>query len=238
MGRYLLFALIPMLLGLWAQSRIKSSYGKFSGVATQYRMTGAQAARRMLDEKGLQSVQIERVQGTLTDHYDPTKRVLRLSEGVYDSPSVAAIGVACHEAGHAYQHADAYPWLTMRSSIVPMVGFGSNFGIILFMLGMFLANRIDANNSGQFGLTIAGIGLLLFSLTTVFTLITLPVEFDASNRAKAWIAGTGVFTEPEQAGAADVLSAAALTYVASALQSIATLLYYASFLTGRRNNRR
>lgn len=233
MSNYFLFALIPMLLGMWAQFRIKSAYEKYSAVKTQYGMTGAEAARRMLDQQGLTDVQIERAQGgTLSDHYDPSKRVLRLSEGVYGSASVAAVGVACHEAGHAYQHAAAYPWLALRSSIVPYVNIGSNLGIILFMAGMALTSMM-----GTFGLTIAWVGIALFGLTTVFTLITLPVEFNASNRAKEWVAQTGVFSAEEQQGIADILGAAALTYIAAALQSIANLLYYVSILSGNRRRR-
>lgn len=233
MQTYFLFVIIPMILGFWAQSRIRSAYSKYSAVPTQYDMSGAQAARKMLDQAGLQNVQIERVEGTLTDHYDPTKRVLRLSQGVYDSASVASVGVACHEAGHAYQHAAAYPWLTLRSRIVPVVGIGSNLGILLFIGGLALSSLV-----GSFGITIAWIGIILFSLTTVFTLITLPVEFDASNRAKKWAANTGVFTAEEQKGIATVLDAAALTYIAAALQSIATLLYYSSILSGGNRRRR
>lgn len=232
MGYYILFAIIPMLLGLLAQQRIRSAYEKYSAVRTNYGVTGAQAARQMLDQKGLSDVRIERVSGNLTDHYDPTKRVLRLSEGVYDSNSVAAVGVATHEAGHAYQHADAYAWLMLRSRIVPTVNIGSRLGMILFMAGLFLSASI-----GQAGIRIAWVGIILFSLTTVFTLITLPVEFDASNRAKAWVAATGVFSAQEQQGIADVLGAAALTYIAAALQSIANLLYYMTILSGDRRRR-
>lgn len=233
MSNYFLFALIPMLLGMWAQFRIKSAYNKYSAVRTQYGMTGAETARRMLDQQGLTDVRIERAQGgTLSDHYDPSQRVLRLSEGVYGSPSVAAIGVACHEAGHAYQHAASYPWLTLRSAIVPFVRIGSNFGVVLFMVGMILASMI-----GTFGLTIAWIGIALFGLTTVFTLITLPVEFNASNRAKQWIAQTGVFSAEEQKGISEILGAAALTYIAAALQSFANLLYYVNILSGNRRRR-
>ena len=232
MGYYILFAIIPMLLGLLAQQRIRSAYEKYSAVRTNYGVTGAQAARQMLDQKGLSDVRIERVSGNLTDHYDPTKRVLRLSEGVYDSNSVAAVGVATHEAGHAYQHADAYAWLMLRSRIVPTVNIGSRLGMILFMAGLFLSASI-----GQAGIRIAWVGIILFSLTTIFTLITLPVEFDASNRAKAWVAATGVFSAQEQQGIADVLGAAALTYIAAALQSIANLLYYMTILSGDRRRR-
>lgn len=233
MGLYILFAIVPMLLGLMAQQRIRSAYAKYSAVRTNYAVTGAQAARQMLDQKGLANVRVERVAGNLTDHYDPTKRVLRLSEGVYDSNSVAAVGVACHEAGHAYQHADAYQWLMLRSRIVPTVNIGSRLGMILFMAGLFLSSTI-----GQAGIRMAWVGIILFSLTTIFTLITLPVEFDASNRAKAWAASTGVFTAEEQKGIEDVLGAAALTYIAAALQSLANLLYYVTILSGSSRRRR
>ncbi len=225
---YLIYAIIPMLLGLWAQFKVKGTFSQFSQVRTKTGVTGAEAARKMLDSKGLTDVSVERVAGNLTDHYDPTKRVLRLSEGVYSSNSVAAVGVACHEAGHAYQHAGAYPWLTIRTSLVPLVGFGSTLGPILFMIGLILTRMI-----GNFGYQVAYAGVLIFALTAVFSIITLPVEFNASNRAKNWIANTGLLYPDEQEGVEKVLSAAALTYVAAAIQSISNVLYYLSFLNRR-----
>jgi len=231
MSNYFLYAIIPMILSLWAQYKVKGTYSKYSQIRTKTGITGAEAARKMLDAYGLSDVSIERVSGTLTDHYDPSKRVLRLSEGVYSSNSIAAVGVACHEAGHAYQHADEYKWLSLRTNIVPLVNFGSMLGPILFMVGLVFSGLL-----GQFGQTIAYAGLLIFGITAVFAVITLPVEFDASNRSKAWIANTGLLYPDEQEGVAAVLQAASLTYVAAAIQAITTVLYYASFLN--RSNRR
>lgn len=231
MSNYLLYAIIPMILSLWAQYKVKGTYNKYSQIRTKTGVTGAEAARKMLDDYGLSGVSIEQVSGTLTDHYDPAKHVLRLSEGVYSSNSVAAVGVACHEAGHAYQHADEYKWLSLRTNIVPLVNFGSMLGPILFMVGLVFSGFL-----GQFGQTLAYAGLFIFGITAVFALITLPVEFDASKRSKAWIANTGLLYADEQEGVAAVLQAAALTYVAAAIQAITTVLYYASFLS--RGNRR
>ena len=231
LSTYFIYALIPMILGLWAQFKVTSTFAKYSKVRTKTGITGAEAARKMLDDKGLHNVAVEPVAGNLTDHYDPRKRVLRLSEGVYGSNSVAAVGVATHEAGHAYQHADQYSWLMMRTSIVPLVSLGSRLGPILFMGGLILTGMI-----GEFGYQIAYAGVAIFALTAVFSLITLPVEMNASNRAKQWIANTGVIYQDEQDGAAKVLSAAAMTYVAAAVQSIANVFYYLSILN--RNRRR
>ena len=231
LSNYFLYAIIPMLLSIWAQTKVRGTYSKYSQIRTKTGVTGAEAARKMLDLHGLTNVTIERGGGTLTDHYDPTKRVLRLSEGVYSSNSVAAVGVACHEAGHAYQHADAYPWLSLRTNIIPLVNFGSMLGPILFMVGLVFSGLL-----GSFGQTIAYIGVLIFALSAVFAVITLPVEFNASSRAKAWLSSTGLLYPDEQEGVADVLQAAALTYVAAAIQAITNVLYYASFLN--RNDRR
>lgn len=229
---YLIYALIPMMLGLWAQYKVSSTFSKYSKVRTKTGITGAEAARKMLNDKGLTDVSIEPVSGTLSDHYDPRKRVLRLSEGVYTSNSVAAVGVATHEAGHAYQHADQYSWLMLRTSIVPLVSFGSRLGPILFMVGLILTGMI-----GNFGYQIAYAGVAIFALTAIFSLITLPVELNASKRARQWIANTGVIYQDEQDGASKVLNAAAMTYVAAAIQSISNVLYYLSILN-RRNRRR
>jgi uncharacterized protein len=224
---YLLFALPALLLGLWAQFRVKSAYGKFSRVRAMSGMTGAQAARRILDANGLQNVTIERVRGTLSDHYDPRSKVLRLSDSVYGEPSLAAVGVAAHEAGHALQDKVHYGPLKLRSAMVPTVQLGSWLGPIIFLIGLFL--------SGVVGETIAWIGLVIFGATALFAIVTLPVEFNASKRAKELLVSTGVLAPQEVRGVDSVLDAAALTYVAAALQAIMTLLYYASLLMGRRD---
>jgi Zn-dependent membrane protease YugP len=222
---YLLFAIPPLLLGLWAQFRVQSAFRKYSKVKTGNGINGAQMARMILDQNGLQNVAVERVGGMLSDHYDPRSKVLRLSETVYGTPSVAAVGVAAHEAGHALQDKLHYGPLRLRSAIVPAVNFGSWLGPIIFMIGFFM--------SGVTGNTIAIVGLLLFAMTAVFTLVTLPVEFDASKRAKQQLAGSGMFSPQELKGVSQVLDAAALTYVAAAVQAVVTMLYYVSLLARR-----
>jgi Zn-dependent membrane protease YugP len=225
-GTYILFLLPGLLFSLWAQSRVKGAYAKYSKVQNDAGVTGAQAARKVLDVNGLFDVPIEPIAGQLTDHYDPRTRVLRLSQGVYDSNSVAAIGIAAHEAGHALQHQQNYAPMKARTAIVPAVSIGSNLGIILVIAGLLL----------QFtGLAWAGIAL--FSLTTIFTLVTLPVEFDASARAKKALISVGlvdggVGRGSESSGVAAVLNAAAWTYVAAFTTSLMTLLYYVTLVSG------
>lgn len=222
---YILLSLPALLLGLWAQAKIRSSYTKYSKIRTTTGLTGAEVARRMLDNNGLSSVKIEQVSGNLTDHYDPGSRVLRLSQGVFHSPSVAAAGIAAHESGHAIQHSVKYGPLKIRSLMVPSVKIGSWFGPILFAIGLAI--------SGQTGTNMSIIGLLLFSATALFALVTLPVEFDASKRAKAWLADSGIIYSNESEGVNKVLDSAALTYVAGAAQALSTVLYYALILMGR-----
>lgn len=222
---YIIISLPALLLGLWAQAKIKSSFSKYSRVRTTTGLTGAEVARRMLDQNGLNNVRIEQVAGSLTDHYDPSKNILRLSQGVYNSPSVAAAGVAAHECGHAIQDKEKYGPLKIRSIMVPSVQIGSWLGPIIFMIGLML--------NTQTGYNMAIIGLLLFSATALFALVTLPVELNATQRAKAWLADSGIIYSTEMDGVHKVLDSAALTYVASAAQSISTLLYYALILMGR-----
>ena len=223
---FIIFSIPALLLGLWAQAKIKSSFDKYSRVRTSTGLTGAEVARRMLDQNGLSNVKIEQVRGSLTDHYDPSARVLRLSESVYQVPSVAAAGVAAHEAGHAIQHSTHYGPLKIRSLMVPSVRIGSWLGPILFAIGLAL--------STQTGTTMATVGLILFSATALFAIVTLPVEFDASKRAKAWLADSGTVYPNEIQGVYSVLDSAALTYVAGAAQAISTVLYYAFLLMGSR----
>jgi Zn-dependent membrane protease YugP len=224
-GLYLLFSLPALLLGLWAQMKVKGAYNKYSQVRTVTGMTGAEVARRMLDGNGLSNIQIEETGGTLTDHYDPAAKVLRLSAGVYRSNSVAAAGIAAHESGHALQDADAYGPLKIRSFLVPTVRIGSWVGPIIFMIGLFMASNT--------GTTVAWAGLALFAATALFAIVTLPVELNASNRAKAWLSGSGVIYASEMEGVNKTLDAAALTYVAAVIQSLSTILYYVFLLTGR-----
>lgn len=218
---YLIFALPGLLLGLWAQARVKGTFNKYAKVQTARGMSGAEIARYLLDQEGLQDVKIEPVQGFLSDHYDPRTRILRLSPDVYRTPSIAAAGVAAHEMGHALQHANGYGPLKIRSAIVPAVQFGSSLAPILFIIG-FLLNFT----------TLAWAGVILFALAVLFTLITLPVEFDASKRAKKLLANTGVLMPQEVQGVDKVLDAAALTYVAAAVAAVGQLLYYVLLLTG------
>jgi uncharacterized protein len=211
---------------LWAQSRVKGTYHKWSNVANARRVTGAQAARMVLDANGLQDGAIEAVPGELSDHYDPRHRILRLSQGVYGVPSVAAMAIAAHEAGHAIQHARGYSWLQVRTNLVPLVNIGSNIGFIVLIAGLILQLT---------GLAWAGV--VLFGLSTIFALITLPVEFDASNRAKAalvtvGLADGGVAGGEESKGVKSVLDAAAWTYIAGFATSLLTLLYYVMAVSG------
>jgi Zn-dependent membrane protease YugP len=224
---YLCFALPALLLGLWAQMRVRSAVGKYSRVRAMSGRTGAQAARMILDANGLQNVTVERVEGMLSDHYDPRSKTLRLSGGVYSEPSLAAVGIAAHEAGHALQDKTNYGPLALRSAMVPTVQIGSWLGPIIFLIGLFMASG--------FGETLAWIGLGIFGATALFALVTLPVEFDASKRAKQLLVSTGILAPQELQGVNSVLDAAALTYVAGALQAIMTLLYYATLLMGRRD---
>uniref|UniRef100_Q3AS40 Zinc metallopeptidase n=1 Tax=Chlorobium chlorochromatii (strain CaD3) TaxID=340177 RepID=Q3AS40_CHLCH len=222
---YLILALPPMLLGLWAQFRVKSAFKKYSGVPTQSGINGAEAARRILQRGGLTNVSIEPSHGMLSDHYDPTQKALRLSDEVYGYASIAAVGVAAHEAGHALQDKTGYAPLQLRSIMVPAVTVGGNVGPILFMIGMFMA--------GSLGTTLAWAGVLLFAATSLFALVTLPVEFDASRRAKELLVSQGIVSSAEMKGVNAVLDAAALTYVAAATQSIMQLLYFVMALNRR-----
>lgn len=223
---YIVFLLPGLLFMLWAQNKVKSNYQKYSKVRNWAGVTGAEAARRVLDSQGLQDVRIEPIRGELTDHYDPRSRVLRLSQGVYGVPSIAAIGIAAHEAGHAIQHAQAYGPLKARTAIVPAVNIGSNLGFLVLFAGLIMASQ-----------PIAWGGVALFGLSTVFALITLPVEFDASRRAKAVLVQTGMVDGgvkggDESRGVANVLDAAAWTYVAGFASSVLTLLYYVMMVSG------
>ena len=225
-GLYFLISIPALLLGLFAQMRVQSAFRKYSQVRTNSGMTGAEVARRVLDENGLQSVKIQQVRGTLSDHYDPRNKTLSLSQSVYGVPSIAAAGVAAHEAGHAIQHKKQYGPLALRSVMVPTVQLGSWLGPIMFMAGLFLA--ID---------NLAVIGLILFAGTAVFSLVTIPVELDASKRAKLALSSTGITYGNEIEAVDKVLDAAALTYVAGAVQALSTLLYYGMLFMGGRRRR-
>lgn len=229
-GTYMLFALPALILGLIAQARVKSAFAKYSKVRNYTGLTGAQVARRVLDSNGLQDIRIEPVSGSLSDHYDPSSKTLRLSQSVYDVPSIAAAGVAAHESGHAIQDAEHYGPLIFRTALVPTVQIGSWLGPLIFMGGLIFAT--------PFGEKMAIFGLILFALTAVFAIVTLPVEFNASRRAKAVLETSGFIGMEQMEGINSVLDAAALTYVAAAAQAISTILYYAFLIFGGRDNRR
>ena len=222
---YFVFMLPGLAFMLWAQNKVRGNYGSYSKVRNQAGVTGAQAARAVLDSNGLFNVAVEAIPGELTDHYDPRKRVLRLSQGVYGQPTVAAIGIAAHEAGHAIQHAKSYAPLKARTAIVPVVNIGSNLGMIVLLIGLFTSN-----------LGLGWIGVAMFATTTIFALITLPVEFDATRRAKQALSNLGMVDVQESKGVAKVLDAAAWTYIAGFAASLLTLLYYVSLLTGARRS--
>ena len=221
-----------LLLGLWAQSRVKSNFNKYGKVRTLRNVSGSQVARDLLDAQGLYDVAVEETQGLLSDHYDPRTRVLRLSPEVYRTPSVAAAGIAAHEMGHALQHARGYAPLQLRSTLVPATQFGSNLAPMIF-LGGFLLQWLGAASLGYW---IAWVGVALFGIAVVFTLVTLPVEFDASRRAKALLRSQGIIVGDEMAGVNKVLDAAAWTYVAAAVAAVGQLLYYVLLLTGGRRD--
>lgn len=220
---YFVFALPALILAMIAQWRVSAAVNRYSRVPTARGVTGARVARALLDSAGLQDVAVERTGGVLSDHYDPRSRTLRLSPGVFDTPSVAAVGIAAHEAGHALQHADRYLPLQARSAIVPVVQFGSFLGPIVFFLGLLL-NITE----------LAWGGVILFGGVALFALVTLPVEFDATRRAKQLLQQFGYASGSEMKGVNAVLDAAALTYVAGLAQALSTLLYYIFLLTGMR----
>ena len=225
---YFVFIIPGLILSMWASFRVKSAFKKYSKVRSARGMTGAEAAQEMLRRAGISDVRILRSHGMLSDHYNPLNKTLNLSELVYDSNSIAAVGVATHEAGHAVQHARNYAPLWVRSALVPTANIGSSIGYIVMLVGLvFLHSQ-----------TMVLIGALLFSAVLLFQIVTLPVEFNASNRAKALVVEYGIVTAQEREGIDKVLNAAALTYVAAAISTLMTLLYFlmrAGLLGGRRN---
>ena len=214
---YLLIIGPTILLSIWAQSKVKGAYSKWSKVATKRGMRGADAARYMLSKEGINNVRIEMVDGWLSDHFDPASRVLRLSPQVFNGNSVASVGIACHEAGHALQHAEKYPFLGIRSALVPAANIGSKLSWIIIFAGMII---------GFAGL--AKLGVVLFGFVVLFQLVTLPVEFNASSRAKLALAHNGILSDNyEIEGVNSVLNAAAMTYVAATIAALAQMLYFA-----------
>lgn len=230
---YIVIVLPCILLALWASANVNSTFRRYSRLLSLRRITGAEAAQRVLSANGVSGVRIERVKGNLTDHFDPKANVIRLSDSVYDSTSVASIGVACHEAGHAVQYAQSYAPIKLRAAIIPITNFGSKLAMPLILLGVLLSTFGEANY------TLVYAGIACFSLSLVFQLITLPVEFNASRRAMQAIAYGNILTEEEQRGARKTLTAAALTYVAATAVSLAQILRLLLIFGGRdrrRNN--
>lgn len=220
---YLIIVLPGLLIGIWAQIKLSHAYGKYSKVPVESGMTGAEAARRILNDAGLNDMPVEEVEGRLSDHYDPSKRALFLSSDNFHGRTVAAIGVAAHEAGHALQHRAAYGLFDLRMALVPVTQFASFAYMGIFFLGIFL------------GLIKIAIPIIIavFVVMTLFQLVTLPVEYDASNRAKVQLFRLGLVREDERAGVSQVLNAAALTYVAALVSSMLELVYWIS--AARRN---
>ena len=214
--RYLIFALPAFALVLFAQWRVRSAYARYSEVRNAYGLTGAEAARRLLDWAGLRHIPVQVVPGDLSDNYDPRSKVLNLSQGVAYTPSVAALGIAAHEIGHALQDAQAYAPLRARAAIVPAANLGTSLGFWIFFLGLII-------HPLHF---LAWVGVGLFSIAVLFTLITLPVELNASRRARTLLSSSGLASPTEMDGVSAVLNAAALTYVAALAQALATLLYF------------
>jgi len=220
---YIVLVLPAIIFSMWAQTKVNSTFSKYQRVRCYSGYTGAQIARRILDENGLQHVRVERIAGNLTDHYDPRTQVVRLSDSVYNNPSVAAVGVAAHETGHAVQHATGYGPLVIRNSIIPLTNFGSKLSMPLILLGFLL------NSSALLNL-----GIVAFSMATLFQLITLPVEFNASSRAMRTLSN-GMMSDNELNGTKKVLTAAALTYVAALMVSAMQLLRLVILANRRRD---
>lgn len=223
----IILVLIGVVISLWAQGRVTSTFSKYSKVRSRTGMTGADAAKRLLNSQGIYDVMVRPVSGNLTDHYDPRTKVVNLSESVYHSTSVAALGVAAHECGHAMQHNEGYAPLQFRSALVPAANFGSKISWPLILLGLFI---------GGLGSPLCQIGIIMFSLAVLFQLVTLPVEFNASSRAVKLLDSLGILSGDEVSGTRKVLSAAALTYVAAAASSILQLLRLIILYGGRRRD--
>lgn len=210
---YIILILPAFIISLFAQIKVSSTFNTFSKTANMSGLTGAKAAEKVLSSHGVTNVKIERISGNLTDHFDPRTNVIRLSDSVFDSTSVAAVGVAAHEAGHAVQYAESYLPIKLRNTILPVVNFGSKFSFIAILLGIIFANDL-----------LIYVGIALFSFATLFQIITLPVEFNASKRAMETIRGQALLSGDEAKGAKKVLTAAAMTYVAAVIMSVAQLL--------------
>lgn len=232
-AQYLLFMVPALLLALFAQWKISATYRKYSDIPNAQGLTGTDVARVLMRNEGLDYVGVEVIPGNLTDHYDPRTKTMRLSQGSSQAPSVAAMAVVAHELGHAQQDKQGYFWLQLRSGIVGVANVGSNFGMILVFIGLMLG---AAAGRGGFGWTLAWAGVLLMSGAVIFSLVTLPVELNASARARDMLARNGLVTAQEAQGVRSMLNAAALTYIAAAAQAVMQLLYFVTLLSG--GNRR
>ncbi|MGN1026141.1 MAG: zinc metallopeptidase [Faecousia sp.] len=229
---YVVLVLPCLILSMWASANVNSTFKKYSSQLSSRRITGAEAAQRVLMANGVQGVKIQRISGNLTDHYDPRTNVIRLSDNVYDNTSTAAIGVACHEAGHAVQYAQSYAPIKLRAAVIPVTNLGSKLAMPLILIGILLSYL------GNFSYMLVYAGIACFGLSLVFQLVTLPVEFNASRRAMAAISSGNLLTEEEQKGARKTLTAAALTYVAATATALAQLLRLIVLFGGRNNRRR
>lgn len=225
---YLILVLPCILLSLWASANVNSTFKKYSRQFSSRKITGAEAALRVLHANGITNIRIDRINGNLTDHFDPTSNVIRLSDGVYDNTSTAAIGVACHEAGHAVQYADGYYPIKLRAAIIPVTNFGSRLAMPLIIIGLLLSAFSSVSNF------LVYLGIACFSLSLIFQLITLPVEFNASRRALQAIDSGELLTSDERCGAKATLTAAALTYVAATAVAFAQLARLLVLFGGRR----
>lgn len=234
---YIIFVLPALLLSLWASAKVKSSFAKYDKVMGKKGCSGAEAAAILLRANGITDVSIQHISGSLTDNYNPSNKTLNLSDATFASRSIAAIGVAAHETGHAIQHNVGYGPLVLRSTLVPVANFGSRLGPWLAILGIILGGSGQAESYLSIWQLLTDLGLILFSASVLFYIVTLPVEFNASNRALKILKETGVFTDEELKGARKVLSAAAMTYVASALSAIGSLLRLI-FISKSRQRRR
>lgn len=229
---YVVLVLPCIILSMWASANVNSTFKKYSGQLSSRRITGAEAAQRVLMANGVQGVKIQRISGNLTDHYDPRTNVIHLSDNVYDNTSTSAIGVACHEAGHAVQYAQSYAPIKLRAAVIPVTNLGSKLAMPLILIGLLLSYL------GNFSYILVYAGIACFGLSLVFQLVTLPVEFNASRRALAAISSGNLLTEEEQKGARKTLTAAALTYVAATATALAQLLRLLVLFGGRGNRRR
>lgn len=229
MTLYYVIAGVIFLVSTLVSNKLKSKFKHYSALTLQNGMSGAEIAAKMLSDNGIRDVKVISTPGMLTDHYNPRNRTVNLSEGVYSQRNAAAAAVAAHECGHAIQHAQAYSWLKMRSNLVPLVSIASKYSQWVIMGGVALSA------ASAFGPTVLLIGIAMFATGTLFSFITLPVEYDASNRALAWLENKHMLTQQEHAGAKDALKWAARTYVVAAVGSLATLLYFIGMYMGRRN---